>query len=157
MCYARTQISAGEFGDGSGLSGKPEEVVLRGSSMNKAATDHHVSCIPYLESCDASAWARGAIRVNPSKSNQIKPMIFISRRGKIARLPAAVREELNRRLDEGWTGKELTVWLNTLPVAQAMVAADWNGKPIREQNLSEWVHGGYRDWQARQRRRAALF
>ena len=25
-----------------------------------------------------------------------------------------------------------------------------SGKPIREQNLSEWKQGGYRDWQARQ-------
>jgi hypothetical protein len=30
------------------------------------------------------------------------------------------------------------------------VAAEFGGKPIREQNLSEWKQGGYRDWQAKQ-------
>ena len=74
----------------------------------------------------------------------------ITRNGKIARLPRAVRQELNRRLDEGEQGKKLVGWLNGLREVQAMVAAEFGGKPIREQNLSEWRQGGYRDWQAQQ-------
>jgi len=30
------------------------------------------------------------------------------------------------------------------------VVAEFNAKPIREQNLSEWKRGGYRDWEAQQ-------
>jgi len=69
-----------------------------------------------------------------------------TRNGKIARLPLAVRQELNRRLDEGEQGKKLVVWLNGLSEVQTIVAAEFGGKPIREQNLSEWKQGGYRDW-----------
>ena len=74
----------------------------------------------------------------------------VTRNGKIARLPRAVRQELNRRLDEGEQGKKLVVWLNALPEVQAIVAAEFGGKAIREQNLSEWKQGGYRDWMAQQ-------
>src|SRR6266446_3873145 len=73
----------------------------------------------------------------------------LTRNGKIARLPLAVRQELNRRLDEGEQGKELVAWLNGLPEVQAILAAEFGGKPIREQNLSEWKQGGYRDWLAK--------
>ncbi len=61
-----------------------------------------------------------------------------------------MRQELNRRLDEGEPGKKLVAWLNGLPEVQAIVAAEFGGKSIREQNLSEWKQGGYRDWQAQQ-------
>jgi hypothetical protein len=74
----------------------------------------------------------------------------LTRNGKIARLPLTVRQELNRRLDEGEQGKKLVAWLNELPVVQTIVAAEFCGKAIREQNLSEWKQGGYRDWQAKQ-------
>jgi hypothetical protein len=40
--------------------------------------------------------------------------------------------------------------LNALPEVQAVVATEFGGKPIREQNLSEWKQGGYRDWVAQQ-------
>jgi hypothetical protein len=69
-----------------------------------------------------------------------------TRNGKIARLPRAVRERLNRRLRDGEEGKKLVVWLNELPEVKAVLAAEFGGKPIREQNLSEWKKGGYRDW-----------
>jgi len=74
----------------------------------------------------------------------------LTRNGKIARLPLAVRQELNRRLDEGEQGKKLVAWLNGLPEVQAIVAAEFGGKAIREQNLSEWKQRGYRDWLAKQ-------
>ena len=70
----------------------------------------------------------------------------LTRNGKIARLPKIVRDELNRRLANGEPGKRLVKWLNTLPEVQAVVAAEFGGKLIREQNLSEWKQGGYADW-----------
>lgn len=73
-----------------------------------------------------------------------------TRNGKIARLPLAVRQGLNRRLDEGEQGKKLVMWLNGLPEVQAILAAEFGGKAIREQNLSEWKQGGHRDWRAKQ-------
>jgi len=69
-----------------------------------------------------------------------------SRHGKIARLPKAVREELNRRLADGATGRSLVEWLNAQPEVQALIDSEFAGHPIREQNLSQWKSGGYRDW-----------
>lgn len=69
-----------------------------------------------------------------------------TRTGKIARLPRHIRDHLNRRLHDGNPAKHLAAWLNTLPEVQTILAAEFAGKPIRPQNLSEWKHGGYRDW-----------
>ncbi len=70
-----------------------------------------------------------------------------TRHGKIARLPREVREELNRRLENGEPGNKLVAWLNSLPEVQAVMASEFQGIPVREQSLSEWRKGGYRDWQ----------
>ena len=70
----------------------------------------------------------------------------ITRNGKIARLPKAIRDELNRRLSDGEPGTELVQWLNGLPAVQRVVDAEFGGRPVREQNLSEWRQGGYEDW-----------
>jgi hypothetical protein len=75
----------------------------------------------------------------------------MTRKGKIARLPAAVREELNQRLLDGEEGKKLVEWLNGLPKVQAVMLAEFEGHPINEQNLSEWQKGGYVAWEAGQR------
>ena len=77
-------------------------------------------------------------------------MMNISRRGKIARLPREVRDKLNRRLDNGEPGSRLVKWLNASPKVRAVLAAEFGGIPIREQNLSEWRQGGYREWLAQQ-------
>lgn len=69
----------------------------------------------------------------------------VTRTGKIARLPKALREELNRRLSDGEPGKDLVAWLNELPEVQRIVA-EFGGRAVREQNLSEWKQGGYEDW-----------
>ena len=42
-------------------------------------------------------------------------------------------------------------WLNSVPEVQAILAAQFGGAQIREQNLSEWRKGGYRDWEQRER------
>ena len=74
----------------------------------------------------------------------------MTRKGKIARLPREVREQLNRRLQDGEPGTKLVDWLNSLPEVQAVLSSEFDGRPIREQNLSEWKQGGYRDWQLQQ-------
>jgi dTDP-4-amino-4,6-dideoxygalactose transaminase len=75
----------------------------------------------------------------------------MTRNGKIARLPAAIREELNHRLLDGEEGKNLVEWLNGLPAVQAMLKAKFEGKPITEVNLSQWKNGGYAAWEAGER------
>jgi hypothetical protein len=69
-----------------------------------------------------------------------------TRIGKIARLPNEIREQINRRLQDGEPGDELLDWLNALPKAQKILAAQFGGRPISKQSLSEWKQGGYRDW-----------
>src|SRR6266436_6472801 len=44
---------------------------------------------------------------------------IMSHKGKIARLPLAIREQLNRRLQDGEIGRDLVVWLNSAPEVQA--------------------------------------
>jgi len=80
----------------------------------------------------------------------------MTRTGKIARLPASVRDELNQRLADGEQGKTLVKRLNALPEVQNVLAAEFPAKSISEQNLSERKKGGYRDWQARQERRQII-
>ena len=75
----------------------------------------------------------------------------MQRTGKIARLPREIRQTLNLRLREGDNGNILVAWLNSLPEVQAILAAQFAGAKIREQNLSEWRKGGYRDWEQRER------
>jgi len=70
-----------------------------------------------------------------------------TRIGKIARLPNEVREELNRRLQDGEPGEKLLKWLNALPNVRKILDAQFGGRPISKQNLSEWKLGGYRDWE----------
>jgi len=67
-------------------------------------------------------------------------------KGKIGRLPEALREEVNSRLRNGETGRALAGWLNSLPEVQAVLAAEFGGKPVREQNVSEWRLGGHQQW-----------
>ena len=70
----------------------------------------------------------------------------MTRLGKIARLSREIRDELNVRLQNGEVGRKLVEWLNGLPAAQAVLKANFSGKAISAQNLSEWKQGGYEDW-----------
>ena len=69
-----------------------------------------------------------------------------TRTGKIARLPAAVRQQLNLRLDDGQEGPPILDWLNALPEVQALLQEKFGGAPISPQNLSQWRQGGFQDW-----------
>ena len=79
-----------------------------------------------------------------------------ARTGKIARLPQSIREDLNRRLEDGQEGGELLEWLHSLPAAKAVLHAKFGGRPISKQNLSEWRQGGFRAWQRAQERHALV-
>ncbi len=70
----------------------------------------------------------------------------MTRNGKIARLPCSIRDLLNGRLRDGESGKGLVEWLNGLPKVQEVLAEEFGGRPISEQNLSEWKQGGFEDW-----------
>lgn len=74
----------------------------------------------------------------------------MTRTGKIARLPREVREQLNRRIADGEPGIRLVEWLNGLEQARHVLAQDFGGREINEQNLCEWKQGGYQDWLTRQ-------
>ena len=56
---------------------------------------------------------------------------------------------MNRRLDQGETGKSLVQWLNSLPKVQAVLKDQFGGRRINEPNLSQWKARGYRYWQLR--------
>jgi hypothetical protein len=75
----------------------------------------------------------------------------MTRNGKIARLPAAIRRQLNQRLFDGGQGKQLVQWLNGLPNVQAILKAQFKGNPITATNLSQWKNGGYSAWEAGER------
>jgi len=74
----------------------------------------------------------------------------MSRTGKIARLPSHIRDALNQRIEDGAKARSLVRWLNSLPEVKAVTSADFDGRPINEQNLSDWKQGGFLDWQRRQ-------
>src|SRR5216684_8823420 len=73
-----------------------------------------------------------------------------ARIGKIARLSHDIREQLNTRLRDGEPAQSILDWLNAIPRVQTVLNSQFDGHPISEQNLSEWRHGGFRDWQTRQ-------
>jgi hypothetical protein len=61
-------------------------------------------------------------------------------------LPKAVQDEVNRRMENGERGAALAAWLNGLPEVQAVLAAQFNGQPVNEVNLSQWRKRGYQNW-----------
>ena len=69
-----------------------------------------------------------------------------ARTGKIARLPKAIRDQINLRLQDGETAQPILDWLNHLPEVQQVLNTLFDGRPINPSNLSEWRRGGYRDW-----------
>lgn len=78
----------------------------------------------------------------------------MTRNGKIARLPYSIRDLLNGRLHNGEQGAKLVQWLNGLPKVQEVLTDEFDGRPITEQNLSEWKQGGFEDWLRHQETRA---
>jgi hypothetical protein len=77
-----------------------------------------------------------------------------TRNGKIARLPLYIRNELNRRLQDGEPGVTLVGWLNGRKDVQEVLQEEFGGRAVTEQNLSEWKQGGYEDWLRHEEARA---
>ncbi|PWU12510.1 MAG: hypothetical protein C5B50_21280 [Verrucomicrobia bacterium] len=72
--------------------------------------------------------------------------IPVARLGKIARLPHAIREQINLRLQNGESGQPILNWLNSLPEVRSIVESEFGGQPVSHSNLTRWRQGGYRDW-----------
>lgn len=69
-----------------------------------------------------------------------------ARKGKIARLPRVLRDEVCERIRDGATGAELCQWLNAKASVKAVLAKWFKGEPVNEQNISTWRAGGYEEW-----------
>ncbi|MGO8696966.1 MAG: hypothetical protein ACLQVY_04515 [Limisphaerales bacterium] len=54
----------------------------------------------------------------------------MTRNGKIARLPLAIRQQLNQRLQNGELAQDLLSWLNHLPEVQAKRNSSAFAKPL---------------------------
>src|SRR3954468_15754798 len=94
------------------------------------------------------SWLRIAIFKSVLGARSMKTRI-----GKIARLPHALREQLNHRLADGELGPGLLRWLNGLDEVQECMTEHFDGRPVSGQNLTEWRQGGYREWQVREETR----
>jgi len=75
---------------------------------------------------------------------------FMTRDSKIAGLPQPIREQINRRLQNGESAKEIGEWVNTQSEVKALMAAEFEGAPIVQANLVSWKLGGYRHWEEEQ-------
>lgn len=74
------------------------------------------------------------------------------RRGKIARLPARLREQVNRWLHDGESQGQILPKLNAMPEVQAVLAEHFGGEPISPDNLSAWRRGEHQRWLREQER-----
>jgi hypothetical protein len=77
-----------------------------------------------------------------------------SRKGKIARCPLAIRQEVNRRLLNGEPASKILPWLNSKEAVLQVLDEHFGEEPVTAQNLSEWRQGGYRDWLKKRERLA---
>jgi len=72
----------------------------------------------------------------------MKTALNPKRRSKVARLPKAIREQLNLMLEEGATYRVIIDWLTS------------KGHPdFNVNNLFHWKEGGYQDWRLEQQRK----
>lgn len=76
----------------------------------------------------------------------------VARKGKIAALPFKIRSEVNQRLRDGQTARQINPWLNGLKSVTKIMSDRFEGEPISAQNLSEWRQGGYQDWLQEQKK-----
>ena len=72
------------------------------------------------------------------------------RRGKIGRLPLAIRQDVNQRLLDGQTGPAILLWLNALEEVKQILKDQFEGLPIGTVNLSVWRKTGFKTWIAPQ-------
>lgn len=80
----------------------------------------------------------------------------MARIGKIARLPAELREQINLRLLAGEPAAKILPWLNALPEVKTLLEEDFEGLSLNDENLSKWRKGGFQEWLARRDRVATV-
>ncbi len=80
----------------------------------------------------------------------------VTRTGKIARCPPPIRDEVNRRMHEGQSGRKILAWLNADADVLKVLDEYFHGEPVTDGNLSEWRKGGYAEWLQRRDRVAQL-
>jgi hypothetical protein len=80
----------------------------------------------------------------------------ITRTGKIGRLPKCIRDMLGQRIEDGGLGKEIVKWLNGLSGVQRVLEEQFDGRPITEQNLSEWKQHGHPEWLRQEEKRSLI-
>ena len=81
------------------------------------------------------------------------PDVLSRRIGKIGRLPRALRDEVNQRLESGEKGSVIIAWLNGLPEVRQLLEKEFQGRPIILQNMTKWRRGGFMDWLARKEKK----
>jgi preprotein translocase subunit SecD len=69
-----------------------------------------------------------------------------ARKGKIASLPAAIRDEVSTRLFDGQGAPQILPFLNKNPEVRKILKERWKDEDVSAQNLSEWRSGGFADW-----------
>src|SRR5437867_161098 len=69
------------------------------------------------------------------------------RNGKVARLPEAIREQINQMLDDGFRYRAIIEKLSEPGAAPLPY-------PLSEMNLSNWFRGGYQEWRLQQEDKA---
>jgi hypothetical protein len=70
--------------------------------------------------------------------------------GKIARLPKSIREQINRRIEDGQPASVIGPWLNGLPAVKKVLSAHFGGVEINQKNISNWTSTGYKRWLEKQ-------
>ena len=70
----------------------------------------------------------------------------MSKVSKIASFPNDLREQLNHRILDGGATSDLLLWLNEQPAVKEILAARFNNRPVKRQNLDNWRHTGYLRW-----------
>jgi hypothetical protein len=83
-------------------------------------------------------------------SESVAVVVERGRRGKVSRLPVVLREEINRKLRDGISAREICSWLNDVPSCREVVDREFDGVAVSEENLSRWRSGGYLSWERRQ-------
>src|SRR3954454_18054787 len=82
---------------------------------------------------------------DPYEPDGTKRIWHDRRRGKIGRLPWALRREVNQRLVQEQPAKVILSWLNSLPEVRATLLPYFGKPEVTVQNLSEWRGGGFRE------------
>ncbi len=85
------------------------------------------------------------VHINPAKAESEHALV-----GKIARFPKEIRDQLNRRLENGDLASDILPWLNELPSVKAVLMRHFQGGLVNEQNLTNWRRGGFQRWLKKQ-------